>query len=127
MKYEKDLQDYIPRLLESAATFFKSTNFTDIKFAMNHIISATATFRDNIKGALDAHHIAFDTLTEELEGIFMAIKMIWRKFHPLTRHLATLKGKKWLTRSWMIPRGHSETLLRATELKKSSLKLTYSL
>ena len=82
MKSEKILQDYVPRLLESAATYFKSTNFTDIKFAMNHIVSATATFRDNIKGALDAHHITFDTLTEELEGVFMAIVNDLEKIPP---------------------------------------------
>ena len=73
MKSEKVLQDYVPRLLKSAAAYFKSTNFTDITVAMNHIVNATATFRDNIKGALDDHHITFDALTEELEGIFMTI------------------------------------------------------
>ena len=82
MKSEKILQDYVPRLLESAATYFKSTNFTDIKFAMNHIVGATATFRDNIKGALDAHHITVDTLTEELELIFVAIKNDLEKIPP---------------------------------------------
>ncbi|KAH0828907.1 hypothetical protein J3R83DRAFT_2326 [Lanmaoa asiatica] len=71
--YEKTSQDYVPRLLSNAASYFKSTKFTDITFAMHHIVDATATFRDSIKSALDAHHITFDTLTEELEGIFMAI------------------------------------------------------
>ena len=66
MKSEKVLQDYVPRLLKSAAAYFKSTNFTDITVAMNHIVNSTATFRDNIKGALDAHHITFDPLAEEL-------------------------------------------------------------
>jgi len=82
MESEKVVQDYVPRLLESAATYFKSTNFTDIKFTMNHIVSATATFRDNIKDALDAHHITFDTLTEELEGIFVVIKNDLEKIPP---------------------------------------------
>ena len=74
MKSEKHLQDYVSRLLESAAADLKSTKFTDIKFAMDHIVSATATFRDNIKGALDAHHITFGVFTEELEGMFVAIR-----------------------------------------------------
>jgi len=74
IKSEKNLQDYVSRLLGSAAADLGSVQFTDIRFAMNHIVSATATFRDNIKGALDAHHITFDKLTEELEGVFVAIK-----------------------------------------------------
>jgi hypothetical protein len=80
MKSEKNLQDYVPRLLKSAATYFKSTNFTDITFAMNHIVNSTATFRDNIKGTLDAHHITFGALTEELEGIFMGMVNDLEKF-----------------------------------------------
>ncbi|KAF8551540.1 hypothetical protein OG21DRAFT_1524388 [Imleria badia] len=72
-EYEKVLHDYVPRLLGSAATYFESTNFTDITSSMNHIVSATTAFRDNIKGALDAHHITFDIFTEELEGTFMTI------------------------------------------------------
>jgi len=70
---EKNLQDYVRSLLEEAATYFKSTHFTDITSTMNLIVNATATFRANIQGALDAHDITFDTLTEELEGIFMGI------------------------------------------------------
>ena len=73
VKSEKSLQEYVPRLLESAAIDLESTNFTDITFAMNHIVNATATFRGNIKGALDAHGITSDALAKELEGIFMAI------------------------------------------------------
>ena len=73
MKSEKVLQDYVPRLLKSAAAYFKSTNFTDITVAMNHIVNSTATFRDNIKDALDARRTTFDALAKELEGIFMAI------------------------------------------------------
>ena len=72
-KYEQVLQDYVPRMLESAAAYFKSTNFSDITSAMNNIVDTTATFRDNIKGALSAHQITLDALTEELETIFMAI------------------------------------------------------
>lgn len=72
-EYEKIFQDYIPRLLESAATYFESTHFTDIISSMNHILSATAAFRNDIKGALDAHHITINTSTEELEGIFMVM------------------------------------------------------
>ncbi|KAH0828908.1 hypothetical protein J3R83DRAFT_2327 [Lanmaoa asiatica] len=81
-EYEKTLQDYVPRLLSDAASYFKSTKFTDITFAMHHIVDTTATFRDNIKGALDAHHITFDALTEELEGIFMVIVKDLEKIPP---------------------------------------------
>ncbi|KAI9460432.1 hypothetical protein HD554DRAFT_2133956 [Boletus coccyginus] len=72
-KSEKNLQDYVCSLLPAAAMYLKSTKFTDIASAMNHIVSATATFRNNIQGALDAHHITFDVFTVELEGAFMAI------------------------------------------------------
>lgn len=71
--YERILQDYVPRLLESAAADFQSTKFTDVTSAMNNIVHATATFRENIKSALDAHHVTLDTLTRELEGVFMPI------------------------------------------------------
>ncbi|KAF8433669.1 hypothetical protein L210DRAFT_3411540 [Boletus edulis BED1] len=70
---DKKLQDYVHVLLEAAAAYFKSTKFTDIGSTMNHIVNATATFRDDIKGALDAHNITFDAFTKELEGVFMAI------------------------------------------------------
>jgi len=82
MKSEKTLQDYVPRLLESLATESKLTKFADIKFAMNHIVNATATFRNNIKGVLDTQHITFDTLTEELEGIFVTIMNDLKKIPP---------------------------------------------
>ena len=72
-KSEKNLQDYVHRLLEAAATYFESTKFTDITLAMNHIVNTTATFRDNIKDALDARHITFDIFTQELEGVFATI------------------------------------------------------
>ena len=72
-KYEQVLQDYIPRMLESAAAYFKSTRFTDITSAMNNIVHATTTFRDNINDALHVHHITLDALTKELEVVFMAI------------------------------------------------------
>ena len=72
-KSEKTLQNYVPRLLENAAAYFKSAKFTDITSAMNHIVSNTTTFRDHIKGTLDARHITFETLSKELEGIFMTI------------------------------------------------------
>jgi hypothetical protein len=49
---------------------------------MNHIVGATATFCDNIKGALNAHHITFDTLAEEREGIVMAIVNDLEKIPP---------------------------------------------
>ena len=81
-KSERNLHDYVPRLLEDAATHFKSTQFTDITSSMDHIVNATTTFRDNIRGALDAHDITFDMLTEELEGIFMAIAHDLEKFPP---------------------------------------------
>ncbi|KAF8548038.1 hypothetical protein OG21DRAFT_1501252 [Imleria badia] len=80
-KSEKILQDYVHRLLEGAATYFESTDFTDITPAMNHIVSATATFRDNIKDTLDARHITFDTFTLELEGIFTTIVNDLEKIH----------------------------------------------
>ncbi|KAF8436027.1 hypothetical protein L210DRAFT_2492856 [Boletus edulis BED1] len=73
---EKNLQDCVHSLLGTAATYFKSTKFTDIRVTMNHIVNATTAFRDNIKAALDARHgppVTFDTFSEELEGIFMAI------------------------------------------------------
>ena len=70
---EKNLQGYVHRLLEAAATYFKSTKFTDITSAMSNIVNTTATFRDNIKDALDDRHITFDTFTQELEGIFATI------------------------------------------------------
>ncbi|KAF8128198.1 hypothetical protein EV363DRAFT_1341128 [Boletus edulis] len=70
---EKKLQDYVHDLLEAAAAYFKSTKFTDIESSMNHIVNTTATFRDDIKGALDAHNITLDAFTKELEGVFMAI------------------------------------------------------
>jgi len=72
-KSEKQLRDYVHNLFEGAATDFKSTKFTEITSAMNHIVSTTATFRDDIQGTLDARHITFDTLTEDVEGIFMRI------------------------------------------------------
>ncbi|KAI9460435.1 hypothetical protein HD554DRAFT_1587094 [Boletus coccyginus] len=81
-KSEKKLRDYVYNLLEGAATYFKSTKFTEITSAMNHIVSTTATFRDNIQGTLDAHHIAFDTLTEDVEGIFMRIANDLEKIPP---------------------------------------------
>ena len=49
---------------------------------MNHIVNNTATFRDKIRGTLDARHITFDTLTEELEGVFMAIVNDLEKIPP---------------------------------------------
>ncbi|KAG6375254.1 hypothetical protein JVT61DRAFT_3470 [Boletus reticuloceps] len=70
---EKKLQDYVHDLLEAAAAYFKSTKFTDIGSTMNHIVNTTATFRDDIKGALDARNITLDAFTKELEGVFMAI------------------------------------------------------
>ncbi|KAI9455834.1 hypothetical protein HD554DRAFT_2147107 [Boletus coccyginus] len=72
-KSDKTLQNYVPRLLKNAAAYFNSTKFTDITSAMNHIVSNTTAFRDHINGTLDARHITFDTLNEELEGIFMTI------------------------------------------------------
>ncbi|KAG6375252.1 hypothetical protein JVT61DRAFT_3468 [Boletus reticuloceps] len=66
---EDNLQDCVHSVLEAAATYFESTKFTDIRLTMNHIVNATTTFRDNIKDALDAHHVTFDTFSEELEGI----------------------------------------------------------
>ena len=81
-KSEKNLHDYVHSLLESAAAYFKSTQFTDITSSMNHIVNATATFRDNIRGTLDVHNVTFDTLTEELEGIFMAIAHDLEKIPP---------------------------------------------
>lgn len=72
-KSENNLLDYVHRLLEDADKKFMSSKFTEIRSAMDRIVSATATFRDNVKGALDAHHISFDTLTEELEDIFTII------------------------------------------------------
>lgn len=72
-KYEHTLQNYIPRMLKSAAAYFKSTKFTTISSAMNDIVRATATFRNSIQGALDAHHVTLDGLTQELETIFMSI------------------------------------------------------
>ena len=72
-KAGETLRDYVRRLLKAAATYFKSTKFTDIAFAMNKIVSVTASFRDNIKGALDAHGITFDTFTKELESMFTVI------------------------------------------------------
>ncbi|KAI9460433.1 hypothetical protein HD554DRAFT_1586953 [Boletus coccyginus] len=79
---EKNLQDYIHSVLEEAATYFESTHFTDIASTMDLIVSTTATFRDNIQGALDAHNITFDTLTEELEGIFVGIVNDLEKIPP---------------------------------------------
>ena len=81
-KYEQTLQDYVPRMLKSAAADFKSTKFTDITSSMNSIVHATATFRDNIKGTLDARHVTLDTLTKELEGIFMGIVHDLEKIPP---------------------------------------------
>ena len=79
---EQNLQNYVHSLLEAAATYFKSTHFTNITSTMNHIVSTTATFRDNIQGALDAHNVTFDTLTGELEGIFMGIVNDLEKIPP---------------------------------------------
>ncbi|KAF8436031.1 hypothetical protein L210DRAFT_903573 [Boletus edulis BED1] len=73
---EKNLQECVHSLLGTAATYYESTKFTDIRVTMNHIVNATTAFRDSIKDALDAHHgppVTFDTFSEELEGIFMAI------------------------------------------------------
>ncbi|KAF8545927.1 hypothetical protein OG21DRAFT_1306960 [Imleria badia] len=70
---EKSLEVYVHLLLEAAVTYFESTNFTDITSAMNHIVSATATFRDDIKDALDARNITLDTFAQDLEGMFMTI------------------------------------------------------
>ena len=70
---EKNLQDYVGSLLGAAATYLKCTKFMDITSAMDHIVSATATFRNNIQGTLDAHHVTFDVFTVELEGAFTAI------------------------------------------------------
>ncbi|KAG6382008.1 hypothetical protein JVT61DRAFT_639 [Boletus reticuloceps] len=81
-KSEKRLQDHVHRLLEGAASYFKTAKFTDVTSAMNHIVSATATFRNDIKGALDAHHITFDTLTKQLEGVFTAIANDLEKIPP---------------------------------------------
>ncbi|KAG9308586.1 hypothetical protein JVU11DRAFT_11690 [Chiua virens] len=81
-KYEQVLQDYVPRLLKSADAYFKSTKFTDITIAMDHIVSVTATFRDSIEGGIEARQITFETLTEELEGIFMAIASELKKTPP---------------------------------------------
>ena len=81
-KYEQTLQDYVPRMLKSAAADFKSPKFTDITLAMNNIVHATATFRDNIKGALDARHITFDALTKEFEAIFAATVNGLKKLPP---------------------------------------------
>ncbi|KAI9460050.1 hypothetical protein HD554DRAFT_2134648 [Boletus coccyginus] len=79
---EEKLQKYVHSLLEAAATYFKSTHFTDITSTMNHIVNSTATFRDNIQGALDAHNVTFDALTGELEGIFMGIVNDLEKIPP---------------------------------------------
>ncbi|KAF8128199.1 hypothetical protein EV363DRAFT_1433238 [Boletus edulis] len=79
------LQDCVHSLLGTAATYFESTKFTDIRVTMNHIVNATTAFRDNIKAALDAHHgppVTFDTFSEELEGIFMAIVNDLEKIPP---------------------------------------------
>lgn len=81
-KSEKTLQDYVPRLLKSAAAYFKSTKFTDIISAMDGIVRATATFRDSIRGALDAHHISLDALTLELAAIFITIVDDLEKITP---------------------------------------------
>ncbi|KAF8548040.1 hypothetical protein OG21DRAFT_1423796, partial [Imleria badia] len=81
-KSEKNLQDYVHSLLEAAATYFKSTKFTDITSAMNHIVSATTTFRDNIKDALNARNITIDAFTQELEGVFTTIVDDLEKIPP---------------------------------------------
>ena len=49
---------------------------------MNHIVDNTTTFRNNIKGTLDARHITFDTLAKELEGVFRAIVNDLEKIPP---------------------------------------------
>ncbi|KAF8421547.1 hypothetical protein L210DRAFT_3459599 [Boletus edulis BED1] len=81
-KTEKKLQDHVRRLLEAASSYFKTAKFTDVTSAMNHIVSATAIFRNNIKGPLEAHHITFDTLTKQLEGVFTAIAKDLEKIPP---------------------------------------------
>ena len=70
---EETLQDHVHNLLESAAAYFRLDKFTDILSTMNHIVSATATFRDDINGVLDAHNITFDILCQGLEDAFMVI------------------------------------------------------
>lgn len=71
---EETLQDYIHNLLEAASsTYFESTQFTDIKSTMDDIVNVTAMFHDNINEALDAQNISFSTVSQEIEGIFMAI------------------------------------------------------
>lgn len=71
--YEQILQDYVPLLLTSADSYFKSTAFSDIAYSMKNIVHTTATFRDNIQDTLDAYHITIDSLTKELETVFMTI------------------------------------------------------
>lgn len=71
--HETILQEYASQLLRSAAIHFESTKFTDVTVIMNRIVSITTTFRDSIKGALDARHIAFDTFTKDLGDIFTAV------------------------------------------------------
>lgn len=70
---EQLLQDYVPRLLGSAAQYFSSAALPDIAPTINNIVRPTAAFRDSIQGALDAQNITLDALTEELEFVFMAI------------------------------------------------------
>lgn len=72
-KSQDTFQVYVPRLLGNAADYFKSTKFTDITSAMNHIVSATTTFRDSINATLDTRKVKFDTFSKEFEGIFTAI------------------------------------------------------
>jgi hypothetical protein len=94
IKSEKVLQDYVPRLLDNAAAYFKSTKFTDITLAMNYIVSNTATLRDDIKGTLDANHITFDTLSEELEEVFMGIMNDLEKIPPPDKALGHVEREE---------------------------------
>ncbi|KAN0098015.1 hypothetical protein V8E55_002461 [Tylopilus felleus] len=76
------LQDCVSYLLNAAASYFNSTHFTEITSAMNEIVNATTIFRNNIQGSLHDQQITFDTLTAELEGIFMTIVNDLKKIPP---------------------------------------------
>jgi len=50
--------------------------------AMNHIVSATATFRESLAGALEARNLAFSEFAQGLEAIFMVIMNDLEKKNP---------------------------------------------
>jgi len=74
-EYEESFQEHVSSLLQDAAKQLEpiGATFTDVSSAMNNIVNATATFRNDIAGVLEVHQITHDAFSEEIQAVFMVV------------------------------------------------------